>query len=162
MDHSVHVVDMLRWYLGSEVVEVFAEIDNLFHKDTHDIDTAGLLLMTFDNGVFASLDCSWSRPRYYPMWGNVKIDLICDRGVLQTNYFIQNLTVYTDALQRSVWNFWGSDPDQALINEFVASLRKDRAPSVTGEDGLKAVEVALAAYRSAEIHQPVSLPLPLR
>jgi predicted dehydrogenase len=159
MDHAVHVVDMLRWYLGSEVVEVFAEIDNLFHKDTLDIDTAGLLLMTFDNGVFASLDCSWSRPRYYPIWGNVKLDLVCEQGVLQSSYFVQNITVYSDVVQRPVWNFWGSDPNQAMIDEFATSIWEDRAPSVSGEDGLKALEVALAAYRSAEMHQPVALPL---
>ncbi len=159
-DHSVHVVDMLRWYLESEVVEVYAEIDNLFSKGgSVDIDTAGLIMFTFENGVFVSLDCSWSRPAYYPTWGNVKIDLICERGVLQTNYFNQNLTVYSDALQRPVWNFWGSNPDQAMIDEFVASIREGRAPAVSGEDGMKAVEVALAAYRSAETHQPVSLPL---
>jgi predicted dehydrogenase len=30
---------------------------------------------------------------------------------------------------------------------------------VTGYDGYKAMEIALAAYRSAEIGQPVRLPL---
>jgi predicted dehydrogenase len=159
MDHTVHVADMLRWYMGAEVVEVYAEIDNLFYKDTLNIDTAGLVMMTFDNGVFASLDCSWSRPRFYPIWGNVKIDLICERGVLRTDYFSQNIAVYDGSLERPVWHGWGSNADQAMIDEFVASIREGRAPSVTGEDGLKAVEVALAAYRSAETHESVALPL---
>lgn len=157
MDHTVHVVDMLRWYLGSEVTEVYAEIDNLFYKDSLDIDTAGLIMLSFANGVFATLDCSWSRPRYYPVWGNVKIDLICERGVLQTDYFNQNLTVYSEKLKRPAYTFWGSDPNQVMINEFAASIREKRASAVTGLDGLKAVEVALAAYRSAQEHQPVKL-----
>lgn len=157
MDHTVHVADMLRWYLKAEVVEVYAEIDNLFHRDRLDIDTAGLLMMTFDNGVFATLDCSWSRPAYYPAWGNVKIDLICERGVLRTDYFTQRLTVYSHDRKRPVWNYWGSDSNRAMVSEFVTSIRENRAPSVTGNDSMKAVEVALAAYRSAETHQPVRL-----
>lgn len=159
MDHTVHVADMLRWYLGSEVVEVYAEIDNLFYKDEVEADTAGLLMLTFENGIFASLDCSWSRPRYYPIWGNVKIDLICERGLLQTNYFIQNLTVYSHERQRPQYQAWGTNSDLLMVKEFVASIREERMPSVTGIAGLKATEVALAAYRSAEIHQPVTLPL---
>ena len=33
--------------------------------------------------------------------------------------------------------------------EFIDAIREDRAPSVTGEDGRAAVEVAVAAYQSA-------------
>ena len=38
---------------------------------------------------------------------------------------------------------------QMQHQEFVDSILDDRAPSVTGEDGRAAVEVAVAAYRSA-------------
>jgi len=156
MDHTVHVVDMLRWYMGAEVTEVYAEIDNLFNTGEVDIDTAGLLMLNFDNGVFATLDCSWSRPAFYPTWGNVKIDLICEKGVLHTDYFIQNLIAHY-SYSTSEWLHWGSDADAAMIAEFIASIRENRAPSVTGEDGLKAVAVTLAAYESAQAHQPVKL-----
>lgn len=30
MDHVVHLADLLRWYFGAEVTEVYAEVDNLF------------------------------------------------------------------------------------------------------------------------------------
>ncbi|GAB4446218.1 MAG: Gfo/Idh/MocA family oxidoreductase [Anaerolineae bacterium] len=159
IDHIVHVADLLRWYMGAEVVEVYAEIDNLFYKGEIDVDSAGLVMMTFDNGVFASLDCSWSRPRFYPIWGNVKIDLICARGLLRTDYFIQNLKVYRGDTKQLELQSWASNADQVMVDEFVASIREGRAPAVTGEDGLKAAEVTLAAYRSAETHQPVRLPL---
>ena len=59
MDHTPHVVDLLRWMMKSDPVEVYAEADTLFHDI--DIDDAGMLTIQFDNGVFASLDTSWSR-----------------------------------------------------------------------------------------------------
>ena len=37
-----------------------------------------------------------------------------------------------------------------MVEEFVAAIREQRPPQVTGEDGYKALEVALAVYASAE------------
>jgi predicted dehydrogenase len=44
------------------------------------------------------------------------------------------------------WEGYGPDPDQAMIEEFVAGIRENRAPSVTWEDGYEALKIALAAY----------------
>jgi predicted dehydrogenase len=41
--------------------------------------------------------------------------------------------------------------------EFVAAIRDDKEPCITGEDGLKSLELALAIYRSAESGQSISL-----
>ncbi len=46
-----------------------------------------------------------------------------------------------------------------MVEEFVAAIREQRAPAVTGKDGYKALEVAMAAYQSVESGQPVKLPL---
>jgi predicted dehydrogenase len=157
MDHTVHVVDLLRWYLNAEPVEVYAEVDNLFYPDTVKTDTAGLLMITFDSGVFITLDTSWSRPAFYPTWGNVKIDLVCENGVLRTDYFRQKLDVYEGARKHPLWHFWGSDPNQGMVDEFLNSIREQRPPLITGEDGLRALEVVLAAYESGKTHQTVTL-----
>ena len=55
--------------------------------------------------------------------------------------------------------FWGSDFNQAMVEEFVNAIAEQREPKVTGEDGYKALEVALAAYASVQSGQPVKLPL---
>jgi predicted dehydrogenase len=81
--------------------------------------------------------------------------MVTERGAVLVDAFKQNLTVYSHARQRPVWEFWGSDANQAMVAEFVQAIRAGRPPKVTGEDGLRAVEVALAAYRSAERGQPV-------
>lgn len=47
--------------------------------------------------------------------------------------------------------------DSGLIKDFVDAVEQGRDPSVSGYDGLKALEVALAAYESARTRQPVSL-----
>ncbi|MEZ4766997.1 MAG: hypothetical protein R2844_01030 [Caldilineales bacterium] len=50
-----------------------------------------------------------------------------------------------------------SDADRAMIAEFVSAIREQRQPSITGFDDFRALEVVLAAYRSAEVGSPVTL-----
>ncbi len=159
MDHTVHVADLLRWFLHSEVVEVYAQTTRLLHGPELPVETGGLLLLSFANGVFASLDCSWSRPPYYPTWGNVNLELITDRGALLVEAFRQNLTVYRADLQRPTLAPWGSNNDQAMLADFLAAVHPGaaRPPRVTGLDGLRATQVVAAAYASARTGQPVRL-----
>jgi predicted dehydrogenase len=159
MDHTVHLADVLRWYFNTEIVEVFAQTNHILHADTVDVETGGLLMLTLANGVFVSLDCSWSKPLNYPTWGGLTMELISERGLTIIDAFSQNLDVYHQRQPSHAWAYWGSDANQAMIEEFVAAIREQRPPQVTGADGYKALEVALAAYASAEQGQPVKLPL---
>jgi predicted dehydrogenase len=157
MDHTVHVADVLRWYLNSDVVEVYAQTTRRLHGPELAVETGGLLMLTFANGVFATLDCSWSRPPYYATWGNVNLELVTDRGAVLVESFRQNLTVYRADLQRPTLAHWGSDSDQAMLADFLASVRTGQPPRVTGLDGLRATEVVAAAYESVQTGQPVHL-----
>src|ERR1700751_304051 len=51
MDHIVHLADFFRWCFSAEIVEVYAEIDNLFYPNELDVDTAGLLLLAMSTGL---------------------------------------------------------------------------------------------------------------
>jgi len=158
IDHTVHLVDLLRWFFGCEIVEVYAEIDNLFYPGEVDVDTAGIVLLTLENGVIASVDCSWSRPTYYPRWGHLKFEVVGENGFAVVDALAQHLTVYSKSAPRNpIWVGWGSDSNQAMINEFAASIREGRQPSVGWRDGYEALRVALACYESAEQGQPVTL-----
>ncbi|WP_449540349.1 Gfo/Idh/MocA family protein [Ferdinandcohnia sp. Marseille-Q9671] len=154
LDHTVHVVDIMRWVTGAEVKEVYAEIGNLYID--HPIDDSGILTMEFTNGMFATLDCSWSRNDYYPTWGDVTMEIIGTKGTIKVDAFSQKIDLYSN--QEGVkWIGWGDDMDAGLIEDFVASVKEGRSPLATGHAGLKAVEVALAAYQSFEDKMPVKL-----
>ena len=157
MDHTVHLVDIMRWFLHSEVSEVYAQTNHIFHAGEVEVETGGLEMITFQNGVFASIDSSWSRPPYWPTWGGLAFEMVTERGAVIVDAFKQNLTVYSHALERPVWSYWGSDSNQAMVGEFVNAIRENRVPAVTGVDGYRALEVALAAYQSADTGQPVKL-----
>jgi predicted dehydrogenase len=158
MDHVVHLADVLRWYFGSEVTEVYAQTNHILYKnEAPDVETGGLVMLQFANGAFASIDCSWSRPPYYPTWGGLKLEIVGENGLATLDAFKQMMTVYSHSRQRPAYGYWGSDSDQAMVNEFAFAIRENREPAVTGWDGYRATEIALAAYHSAESGEPVLL-----
>lgn len=153
LDHTVHVIDLMRWFMNSEVKEVYAEIDTKFCD--FPIDDCGILTLEFDNGVFASHDPSWSRSKTFPTWGDVTMEIVGTKGVTRLNAFAQNLTLYSDKEKKISQEFWGNSMDKGLIQDFISAITEKREPSISGYDGLKAMEVALAAYESARLKKPV-------
>lgn len=158
MDHTVHATDLMRWITKDEVVKVYAEISSgISHQDFDDV---GFLSLTFQKGVFATLDASWSRPKVFPTWGDVTLDVVTDKGTLSMDMFAQNLVLYSDKANSVQWYNWGSDMDDGLVGAFAHAVATGEPVPITGEDGLRAAEVAFAAYRAAEQNAPVMLPLP--
>ncbi|MFN8474561.1 MAG: Gfo/Idh/MocA family oxidoreductase [Anaerolineae bacterium] len=157
MDHTVHVMDLLRWlWPGVEVEEVYAEVGHaLLHPDLG-IDDVGLLSFRLTNGVIGTLDTSWSRPPTYPIWGDVTLEMAGDKGIVSVDVFSQNV-LYAPTEGKSRWADFGVNLDAALIADFIDMVKSGRQPSITGWDGLKAMEVALAAYESARTGEPQPL-----
>ncbi len=155
MDHTVHVVDLMRWFLGAEVATVYAEAGTRF--GTPNCDDAGTLAMRFDSGVFATLDPSWSRPAAYPTWGDVTMEIVGTNGTLTLDAFAQSLTLYNNDAMKAQYLPWGSDMDTGLVDAFVTALTTGHPVPITGEDGLAAMAVALAAYRSSEEQRVIPL-----
>lgn len=158
MDHTVHVADLMRWFLGSEVAEVYAEADTRFGDIP--ADDTGMLSMRFANGCIATLDPSWSRPpKSYPTWGNVTMKFVLENGTVEVDAFNQKYEVYSEANGKGYWSYFGDNMDLALVENFAAAVEGRARVSASGHDGMKALEVALAAYESAKRKAPVALPL---
>lgn len=152
IDHTVHVADMMRHLLGSEVKSVYALKDTRFYADVKAED-CGYLSMEFENGVIASLDPSWSRPTQYATWGGVTMEIVGTAGTISLDMFGQNIDVWVDGNR---WANWGSDANALMLQSFVDACTKGTPVVVTGEDGLRAAEVAFLAYKSVAAGQPVN------
>ncbi|HQE82952.1 MAG TPA: Gfo/Idh/MocA family oxidoreductase [Candidatus Hydrogenedentes bacterium] len=156
MDHTVHVADLLRWMLNREFTRVYCENGNLLRPGI-DVDDVGSLHMEMEGGVIVSHIASWNRAASFPTWGDVTLELIGEKGVVAVDAFNQKLHVYDDAAMKAAWNYWGGNPDLGLIKDFVAAVDEKRDPAATGVDGMKAVEVTVAAYKSASTHRMVPI-----
>lgn len=156
MDHTVHVADLIRWYTSSEVREVYA-IKGVNLRPELRVEDNALISLELANGVVGSIDCSWSRPDNWPTWGDVYLHIVGEEGYIIVDAFRSNITLVNS--KGTEWVYFGTDPDLKMIEDFVNCILEDREPRAKGEDGRKALEVALAAYKSIGLGRPVKLPL---
>jgi len=157
MDHTVHVADALRWIMEKEFTKVYCEKGNLLHKKEMKTDDLGMLNMEMEGGIQVSHIASWSRAKSFPTWGDVTMEFIGTGGVLNVDAFNQKVNVYEDSTMRYTWAPYGDNPDMGLVSDFVTACDERIAPSVTGEDGLRATEVTVAAYKSAKTRKMVAV-----
>ncbi|RJX38134.1 gfo/Idh/MocA family oxidoreductase [Paenibacillus pinisoli] len=156
LDHTVHVMDLMRWFTGSEPAQVYAYASTLFN-DQLKVDDAGMIHVKFENGTFGVVDTSWSRKPPFPTWGDVTMEIIGTKGVLSVDSLAQVNEVYSQQDGLGQWNYWGDNMDLHLIRSFVEAIRSGTPVPITGLDGLRSAAVALAGYQSIQEGQPVKL-----
>lgn len=139
IDLAVHDIDIIRHLTNSEVAEVQPQ---LARTRAEREDTA-LLQFRMDNGVIAHITTNWVTP--------YKTRTL---QVATANKF-----VVADLMTRQVTEYFGQQPDGSYstrgvmswpaeplkreLESFAHAIRTGEAPAVTGEDGLRNLEVAL-------------------
>ena len=157
MDHTVHLADVLRWMLEVEMRSVYAEVDSFFGAEGTD-DAAILTLELeggpFADGTFATIDPSWSRGDGYPTWGDVALRIAGTSGVLDVDPFARPLRTFDHEAGTPSWSYTGEDMNALMLADFLRGVAEDDPAGASGLDGMRTLEIVLAAYRSAEDHEP--------
>lgn len=155
MDHAVHIAGVMNLVTGSKVKSVYAEGGALLYDK--EIDDAGIVHLTYENDVVAVLDPSWSRCKSYPFPVDLTLDIIGTEGVISIDCFNQKNEWYNDQTMSGIWDYVGDDNPAILIRDFVKALLEDEQVSTTGEDGLNAAVIAIAAYESIKQRRTVHI-----
>lgn len=145
-DHIVHIMDVLRWIFDDEAERVYAEYDTHFHPI--DVEDCGSVQVEMNSGMIVSIDPSWSRPDTYPTWGNVTMKFTGTEGTLYIDAFKQHALYYNDHDGRIEEQPWAEDMNESLVHDFIDCVQTGRTPFITGEDGLRTLEVVKASYQS--------------
>jgi len=163
LDLMIHDFDYARWVAG-EVESVFARSIGAGHPDAP-IDY-GLAILRHRGGALSHVTGAWAYP---PPTFRTALEIAGDGGLIG---FDSEATAPIELLLRQ--DDAGTAPDVAVpaspllespytteIKEFYAALAHDGPVRVTAEDGLAALQIALAAAESARTGQAVALaPLP--
>ena len=160
MDHTVHVADLLRWMLDVEAMSVYAEVGTFFGADG--IDDGGILTLELGggalaDGTFATIDPSWSRGDGFPTWGDVTLRITGTAGVLDVDPFARHLTSFDHESGTTSWAYTGEDMNALMLRDFLRGVAEGDPAGASGTDGLRALEIVLAAYRSGKSHEPESV-----
>ena len=148
MDHTVHIADLMRWITGREFTKVYCTKGKLLH-DNLKTDDIGSLHFEMQGGIKVSHVASWNRPKAFPTWGDITIDIVGTKGSLFIDAFGEKIDVYSNTSTKAQWAPWGNNPDRGLVEDFLESVRNRTQPTITGEDGVRTLQLTIAAERSA-------------
>lgn len=137
---GVHCVDLLRYVLGSEVLEVTCMVDR---EPGYAIDTTAALLMRFQQGTVAFVNANQSAP--YPR------DDVVLYGT-EGRFVAANLSrpnregsvSIVSAGAESLIGASSSDSYRLTVEAFSQAVRLGHEPSPGGIDGLRSVQVSEA------------------
>ena len=161
MDMAIHDFDMARYIVNSEVVEVFTKGEVLVDSrigELGDIDTA-VTVLKFENGALGVIDNSRKASYGYDQ----RVEIFGSKGMISVS---NNKPDYHNYLDESgehsslPLNFFMDRYTESYYTEikmFIDSVINGTTLPVSGVDGLKAVEIALAAKQSLQDNLPISL-----
>jgi len=157
-DLGVHKTDLLRYVLGEEVVEVGSFVETSA-KDFANVDDNAVCILKTESGIIGTLAASWTyvskEDNSTIIYGEKAILRLEDDPINSLVVQYSNGEVVKYELGRIQSNEAGGQNSSHVIGKFVDSILLDQEPPVPGEEGLKSLEVILAALESNETKQIV-------
>lgn len=183
VNQAPHQLDIFQWLMGQPIDSLFGYWGNLNHPYIEVEDTA-VAVVRFKDGALGNIIVSNSqKPGIY---GRVHIhgEKGASVGAMMEGgaMFIAGMTTIEEPPLNDIWTIPG-ETDQLAVweaedrsrfptlgdpalhyirlqdEDFVAAIRDDREPLITGEDGRVTVEIFTAIYRSQQSGQAVQFPV---
>jgi UDP-N-acetyl-2-amino-2-deoxyglucuronate dehydrogenase len=156
INQASHYIDLMIWLCG-----VPKTVFGVFDAKTHqiEVDDNAVALITFENGIYATIQTSTSLKPGYP----AKVAIFGTEGsiTLDGNF----LRVVRPDGKEEVFDFdrqqvgSANDPKkfspiahQRLLTNYIQAVKSHKPPAVDGLEGLRAIEVITAIYKSKGQH----------
>jgi predicted dehydrogenase len=159
IDLASHDIDLFRYLMDEDIVRLYGETVQTINSDREDAFNG---LIRFRSGAIGVLDVNWITPRKIR-----RLTVTGARGMFRCDLLSQELYFYENESGPSQWdalsvlrgvtegNVLGiriqrHEPLAAELADFVAAVRDQRPPTVTGEDGLETLNIALKFLESGQ------------
>lgn len=160
MNQCIHNIDLLNWMLGGDVESVYAQTAN-FARDIEGEDY-GAIIIRYKSGKIGIIEGTVTT---YPKNLEETLSITGSKGTVVIGGVSVN--------KINTWKIEGEkeedyleidcgDPNcvygyghEALIKDFIEAVEEDRMPLVDGSQGMEAMKIILAAYKSQKTGLPV-------
>ena len=182
VNQAAHQLDLLQWYMDSEVSEVYGAWKN-FNHDYIEVDDSAVATVKYKSGALASIVVSNSQnPALYG-----KVHIFGDNGAsvgVQTDggaMFIAGMSEIKEAPYNDIWTVKGEENKleemkisdekeffsvdsmfyyhEQQIKDFLDAIINKRRPLVDARDGRKTVELFEAIYQSTKYGKAIKFPI---
>lgn len=154
-DLGIHDIDVMRYIVESDVEKVYTLAGS---SDKGRFEDYADILLKFRNGINGSIQVNWLTPMKVRI-----ISLTCSKSFVTLNYTEQSIKISSSSLGQidtadlyhlplefdvQEISLRKQEPLKNELLDFLNAIEKGKEPLVTGDDGLKALEIADAALKS--------------
>lgn len=166
MNQCIHGIDLLRWMMGDDVVEVYGATRQQFH-DYLEAEDIGVAVVKFANGAIGTIE---GTTNVFPENLEETLYIFGENGTVKiggtstNNIDVWDFADETQAdqknkgLEEQTSNVYGNG-HTALYADMIDAIENNRAPYVDAVAGRNALEMVLAVYKSQKTGKPIELPL---
>jgi predicted dehydrogenase len=160
LDAMIHEFDLARWLMKDEVVEVHSFGSVLACPELAefgDVDSA-VVNLRFGRGGIGNVESHRKSTYGY----DIRTEIIGSKGAIQVGYLQQTAQLVLTGAGASHdlvdhWLVRFADAYRNELRDFVDSIIAGEPSRVTGQDGLRALAVSIAAERSFRESRPIAL-----
>ncbi len=148
-DTAIHDIDVMRFIANEDPVAVYAKMGSMRHRQFEDYSQ---IMLTYESGRSAFIESNWLTP-----YKIRTLNVTGSDAIMRLDYITQELWIESakETLQPRI-PF--QEPLKAELQHFAECILEKRKPLVSGEDGYKALQIAMAAVRSSAKNSVVKLP----
>ena len=147
IDLAIHDLDIMNYLFEEEVTQVYGSMNCSF--DDSEFEDHAEIMVNFDNESTGIIEVNWLTP-----YKRRELELTGTAGIISVDYIKQSIEVYGKFAQDI--QIKHEEPLKSELNSFLNSVMNKEEPEITGEDGLKALKMVIAANRSSKEHKPIS------
>ncbi len=147
IDLAIHDLDVMYYLFDEEVQQVFGSMSSILDQCEHE-DHAEIMVCFANEGT-GMLEVNWLTP-----YKKREIEITGTDGIISVDYIEQSIDVYGKFAQDI--QIVHEEPLKEELSSFLNSVVNNERPVISGEDGLNALKMVIAAKMSSEKHKPIS------
>lgn len=158
-DLGVHKTDLMRYILGEEFVEVGAFVESGAKEDST-VDDNAICVLKSESGIVGTLAASWAyvkEDNSTIIYGEKAVLRLEDDPEYSLIIQYKDGEIEKEDLGKIQSNEEGGQSNSQVVDLFVESILNDTEPPVNGDEGMKSLNVVLAALESSKTKQIVQL-----
>jgi predicted dehydrogenase len=160
---TIHDLDLIFWYLNKKVQSVYAQTTCKALKEYKTDDTM-FAIIRFQDDILVNLESSWALPEGSATKLDAYMEILGTKGMARVEcgysglWFCDSVnTGFPDTMHwPQVRKQITGDLKEELMH-FVNCVMEDTPPLVTGEDGVRSLELAWAIQKSIDTGKVITL-----
>lgn len=147
IDLAIHDLDVMYYLFDEDVNQVYGTMGSILDKC--EFEDHAEIMVNFENEGTGILEVNWLTP-----YKRRQIEVTGTDGIISVDYIEQSLDVYGKFAQDI--QIKHEEPLKEELKSFLEAVINKTKPVISGEDGLNALKMVIAATKSSKEHKPIN------